>query len=1295
MIEASQVSEGIAIIGMSGRFPASKNVEEYWRNLCGGVECISFFTDQELIDSGVPQRLITNPAYVRAAGVIEGVSLFDAEFFGFSPREAEITDPQQRLFLECAWEALESSGYNPETYNGPIGVYAGASLSNYLFMLRSNLELVELIGGFQIEISNDKDFLSTRASYKLNLSGPSININTACSSSLVAVAVACQSLLHHQCDIALAGGVSIHLPQKVGYLYEKGGIRSADGHCRAFDEKAQGVVGGSGVGVVALKRAEDAFNDGDEIIAVIKGSAVNNDGALKVGFTAPSAEGQAAVIWEAIAAAGVDPESITYVEAHGTGTSLGDPIEVEALTRAFRFGTDTKGFCALGSVKTNIGHLDTASGVAGLIKAALAVKHGVIPASLHYTRPNPQLNLENSPFYVNTHLREWRPESVRRAGVSSFGIGGTNAHVVLEEAPAPWVASPSRRSQLMLVSGRSPAALQVATVNLQNHLRDNSVCLADVAHTLAVGRKHFSHRLAFVCGDSNEAVDSLATGNNIGKIRGIWDGSHRAIAMLFTGQGSQFVNMGRDLYQQERLFRKEIDSSSEYLKPLMGLDVREVMFATDERKAPATALLRQTWITQPALFILESSLLKLWQAWGVTPTVMIGHSLGELVAAVAAGTLSQEDALRLVVARGRLMWETEPGAMLSAGLSADTAQQFVRPGVSIAAINGREQVVFSGDTQEIKKLAEAFNRTGIACRQLSVERAFHSEKMERIRDQFLEVVGKLRLNKPTGRYVSNVTGEFAGHEVTDAEYWWQQMRSPVKFAAGIDRLKQEDDWIWLEVGPGESLSRLVRNELVESGIDATITASLPGEQHHEREQEKILQALGALWASGAQINWDGYYCDERRRRVQLPTYPFQRKSYWAQIPAQAAAVTTSPTTQGISEVETSQPGDQQPNFVAGSEDLPDELKPEQDIQVTVSQVWKKLLGTPQITASDNFFDLGGHSLLLIQMARLLSEKLKLEIPLEDFLKEPTIAGLVRRLKPVSNGSAHRSVLAPFRTSGTRPPFFGVHPVGGGTFIYRQLADHLGPDQPFYGLQALGLAEIADQGDPYNSLKDMASEYLQAVRQARPHGPYFLGGLSWGGVLAFEIAQQMYQAGEEVRLLALFDTPAPAELAKLCRQDDAEILVGLARDLGFQQGIELQLSVDMVRSLPEEQQFQRVLTELQSFGLMPGETTSAWLRRHLHGYRSRLDLVRNYRPEIFPGRITFFRASDMDSEMTRGVERLQLDYHNPSFAWDKLSTEPVEIFKVPGNHSEMVNEPHVQVLAEYLSNCIARQVSCAV
>jgi len=1293
MIEQNDIPEAIAIIGMAGRFPAAKNVEEYWQNLCAGRECVSFFSEQELADSGISEETLANPAYVRAAGVLEGITLFDAEFFGFSPREAEITDPQQRLFLECAWEAIESAGYCPDSYKGPIGVFAGSSLSNHLFMLRSSPEIMDLVGGYQIEIGNDKDYLSTRTSYKLNLSGPSINVNTACSSSLVAVSMACHSLLHHQCDVALAGGVSINLPQKIGYMYRKGGIHSPDGHCRAFDEKAQGIVGGSGVGVVALKRLEDAFADGDEIIAVIRGSAVNNDGALKVGFTAPSVQGQTAVICEAIAAAGVEPETITYVEAHGTGTSLGDPIEVEALTRAYRYGTEKKNFCALGSVKTNIGHLDTAAGVAGLIKAALATKHGVIPPSLHFTRPNPQLNLESSPFYVNNRLQEWRPGSVRRAAVSSFGIGGTNAHVVLEEPPKPWVSSAGRSTQMLVLSARNPVALQQAADNLRDHLRKKPESLADVAYTLATGRKNFSQRLAFVCRDHSEAIRILDSKAHNLMAHGSCDESSRPIAMLFSGQGSQFVNMGRDLYQKEAIYRREVDQSCEYLKPLLGLDLREVMFASGDRENSAADLLRQTWVTQPALYVLEMALSKLWQTWGIQPAVMMGHSLGELVAAVAAGVLSHNEALNLVAARGKLMWETEPGAMLSALLNEEDAQKYVTPAISIAAVNGRKQIVFSGGAKEVEELAAKLDQQGVAFKRLPVERAFHSAKMERIKDRFLDEVRKIKLQPPQARYISNVTGDFAGREVTDPEYWWKQMRAPVRFAAGVERLRSEGNWAWLEVGPGESLSRLVRNEFIESDGSITIAASLPGEKQAGRDQEKMLHALAVLWASGVEVDWTGYYHDERRRRLALPTYPFQRKQYWAKIP-----VRSSDSRIILQEVPPPETVREEGHFVpvdTAAEHVHQPTTAASDIQTAVLDIWQKLLGVPYIAPNDNFFDLGGHSLLVIQMARHLGDKLKLEIPLEEFLEDPTVAGLVGRLKPTGDSAAQRSVLAPLRTTGSRPPFFGVHPVGGGAFIYRQLVNHLGPDQPFYGLQALGLAEIGDDGDPYTSLVHMAAEYLKAVRKVQPGGPYFLGGLSWGGVLAFEMAQQLHQAGEEVRLLALFDTPAPAELAKLCELDDAEILVGLARDLGFQQNIELPLSVDEVRALPGDQQFDRVLNELQSFGLLPGETTTVWLQRHLRGYRSRLGFVRDYSPAIYPGRITFFRAADMDAEMTRGVDRLQLDYHSPSFAWDKLSPESVEVYRVPGNHSEMINEPNVQVVAEYLSACIGRQVSCAV
>ena len=615
------------------------------------LKSISSFSREELLAAGKDPGVVNNPDYVPRRGVLEDVERFDAEFFGFSPREAEVTDPQQRVFLECAWQALECAGYDADRYKGSIGVFAGTALSEYLFYLYSHPELIRRAGSFQTVHGNDKDFLATRTSYKLNLRGPSVNVNTACSTSLVAVSLACQSLLSGECDIALAGGVTINFPQRTGYFYQEGSIMSPDGHCRAFDAQAQGTVSGNGAGVVVLKKLEDAISDGDTIVAVIRGFATNNDGSLKVGFTAPSVDGQAAVIHDAMASAGVKPETITYIETHGTATGLGDPIEIAALTRAFRGAAGKKQFCAIGSVKSNIGHLDSAAGIAGLIKAALAVRHGIIPPSLHYSKPNPKIDFDNSPFYVNSTLSEWVTASgPRRAGVSSFGIGGTNAHVVLEEAPRIAASSVSRAVQCLVLSARTPSALEEAAGNLSKYLESNGSekSVPDVAYTLALGRKAFKHRRALVFQKPQECAQSFQSLNAQNSVSGEWNGKHIPVAMLFTGQGSQYIQMGRQLYEREHVFRESVDESSEFLKPILGLDLREAMYPSAEHEAEAAKLLGQTWLTQPALYVLESALAQQWRVWGVRAESMLGHSLGEIVAAVEAGVLSHEDGLRLV-----------------------------------------------------------------------------------------------------------------------------------------------------------------------------------------------------------------------------------------------------------------------------------------------------------------------------------------------------------------------------------------------------------------------------------------------------------------------------------------------------------------------------------------------------------------------------------------------------------------------------------------------------------------------
>jgi acyl transferase domain-containing protein/acyl carrier protein len=663
-------SEHVAIIGMTGRFPGARNIDQFWQNLCNGVESISFFTDKELSASNIDQALLHNPKFVSADGVIDDMDMFDAEFFNYTPREAEILDPQHRLFLECAWEVMESAGYDSESYDGRVGVYASANLSSYLIRnILSNPDLRESATSFQTMLGNDKDFVATRVSHKMNLTGPSINVATLCSSSFVAIHLACQSLLTYQCDLAMAGSISLQVSRNEAFFYQEGGIGDPDGHCRAFDAKASGTVSGSGLGIVVLKRLEDALVDGDYIRAVIRGAAVNNDGALKVSYTAPSVEGQARVIAEALALAEVDPETITYVETHGTGTRLGDPIEIEALTRAFRASTQKKGFCAIGSVKTNIGHLVNAGGVASLIKTILAFEHKQIPPSLNFEEPNPQIDFENSPFYVATELLDWETSGApRRAGVSSFGIGGTNVHLVVEEAPEIEPSGESRPWHLLLLSARTSSALARQTTNLIAHLKQlPNINLADVAFTLQVGRRAFEHRRMLLCRDVQDAVSALSTTDSERVLTQFQESKDRPVAFMFPGLGKQYVNMVLELYQSEPTFREQVDLCAEMLKPYLSIDLRKVMYPGVKETEQAQQQLERPVIAHAALFVLENALATLWMEWGVRPQTMIGDGVGEYVAACLAGVFSLEDALALTIARG----QAESGGD---GLGAFTAQ---------------------------------------------------------------------------------------------------------------------------------------------------------------------------------------------------------------------------------------------------------------------------------------------------------------------------------------------------------------------------------------------------------------------------------------------------------------------------------------------------------------------------------------------------------------------------------------------------------------------------------------------
>ncbi len=889
----------IAIIGMSGRFPGANHIEQFWRNLQDGVESISVFTHAELQAAGISPTVLSDPNYVKARGVLENEAWFDASFFSMTPKEAEITDPQHRLFLECAWEALETAGYDTASYNGSIGVYGGAYENTYLLNLHTIPGLVESVGRFPINIGNEKDYLTTRVSYKLNLNGPSLTVQTACSTSLVAIYLASHDLLSGACDMALAGGVSIRGPQKAGYVFQPGGIFSPDGHCRAFDANAQGTVTANGVGVVVLKRLADALTDGDSIQAIIKGSTINNDAALKVGYTAPSVDGQARVIRAAQAMAEVEPETITYIETHGTGTTLGDPIEIAALTRVFQVGTQETHGCAIGSVKTNIGHMHVAAGVAGLIKTVLALKHGMVPPSLHFDQPNPKIDFDTSPFYVNTRLAAWKAgRSPRRAGVSSFGIGGTNAHVILEEAPRQEPTGTSRPWHLLVLSAKTSSALETATVNLTAHFkRHPGLNLADVAYTLQVGRSPFEHRRILRCQNLPDAVAALEPLDPKRVLTNAQPSGERPVVFMFTGQGGQYVNMAVELYQHEPTFRQQVDLCAQLLQPRLGLDLRQVLYPELPDADPAAIeaaarQLDQTWLTQPALFVIEYALARLWMEWGVQPQAMIGHSIGEYVAACLAGVFSLEQALDLVAVRGRLMQSLPTGAMLAVFLPEAEVQPLLHEQLSLAAVNSPLVCVVSGPSQAVAALAERLVANGVGCRRLHTSHAFHSTMMDPILESFMQQVNRINLHPPQILYLSNVTGTWiTAAETTQPSYWARHLRQTVRFAEGMEALLRQPDRVLLEVGPGHGLSSLARQH-PHKRAEQLVLSSLRHPQEKQADEAVMLDTLGRLWLAGVAIDWPGVYAHERRYRLPLPTYPFERQRYWIEPSSPADAAQT-------------------------------------------------------------------------------------------------------------------------------------------------------------------------------------------------------------------------------------------------------------------------------------------------------------------------------------------------------------------------------------------------------------------
>jgi len=1666
-----RAAERVAVIGMSGRFPRAADVEQLWANVRDGVDCVSSFSDEELLREGVDPALLQEPAYVRRKAVLENVDGFDAALFQFSAREAEITDPQQRLFLECAWEALESAGYDPDRFAGWIGVYAGAdSLESYfLNNLYPNARLREFVGDYQLFLSNDKEFLPTRVSYKLNLKGPSVNVQTGCSTSLVSVSMACESLLGGQCDMALAGGVAVSFPVKKGYLYQKGMILSPDGRCRAFDAEASGTVDGSGVGVLLLKRLDRALEDGDRILAVLSGWAVNNDGSAKVGFTAPSIEGQAEVIATAMAAAGADPSSIGYIEAHGTGTRVGDPIEMSALKRVFEPRGLRKGSCAIGSIKTNIGHLGAAAGIAGLIKAIQAVRYGTLPPSLHFETPNPLLGLEDSPFYVNTSLKPWKADKgPRRAGVSSFGIGGTNAHVIVEEPPAQDDAAPGSRPgrafEVLALSAKTPSALDAMTTRLVEHLAAHpEFDLADVGYTLQTGRRVFAHRRALVVPHGKDGSAAL---DPAGFRTGEAAPAERPVVFMLPGQGAQHVGMARDLYESEPVVRHAIDACAEILAPKLGLDLRRLLYPRDGEAEEAALRLRNTSMAQPALFAVEYALARLWTSWGVSPRYLIGHSLGEYVAACLAEVLSLEDALEVVAARGRLMASLPPGAMLAVPLPEQEARALLGDRLSLAVINGPSLCVLSGDLGAVETLERELSGRGLEYTRLQTSHAFHSKMMDPILGPFAEVMRRVTLRPPTTRYISNVTGTWISDaEATDPSYWVRHLRETVRFSDGLARLLDEPEPIFLEVGPGRALTGALKLQPASAKTAASLAvATLGAPRDPQPDTAHLMNALAQLWIAGTPVDWAALHTGAPRNRVPLPTYPFERRRYfidppaagrglaraeeraartpwgalvnacraqaarshgevenaeararqealdrlcvgyiglsltrlgafadparecseeevlegarvlpqyhqlvrgWLRILADAGHLTRAgeagdrflpavmPTEasvarlareaaalwaqtphvfqgvrssgEGIADVLSGRRSPQELSFDGGSFDAeqkvieemalvrycnailcegiravlasmpadaglrilevgagmgitsswvlpllpasrtsytytdvgrlflakaqerfaafpfvrygllnlerpPSEqgyerhghdvviasnvlhvtrstaetlrgvhellapgglllmweitehqlefevtsgflmnpvedgtrsqgnpfltkeqwfallrecgfvemaafperpvlghqilvaqrarsaepsatlaftspagppreaaapraaqaahprpalrsayLAPRDEVERRIAAIWQDLLGVDRVGVHDDYFELGGDSLLSVRLVGALRESLGVEIPARRLLDARTVAALAALAQERSPTAAPHPSLVTLEAGGSGRPLFLVHPVGGNVLCYAQLARRLGSDRPIHGLQAAGLD---GKEPPRARIEEMASRHIEAMRRVDPSGPYLLGGWSYGGIVAYEMAAQLERQGASVSLLALLDSGAPIHSFTMPELDDAALLAWFARDLGACEDGDIDTLLAALRRLDPADQIRHVLDRTQSAGdLRPLVEVFKTHLRALHRYESpacSAPILLLRCPEIFH----WFRTGALGSSEAA-------DPRDPALGWRKVGTGAVEVCTIPGDHYSLLTDPHVGPVAEILKSRLAR------
>lgn len=1278
--EESQLSEAVAIIGMACRFPGADNLDALWHLLTEGREAITFFSRDEL-SPAIPPSLSQHPDYVPAKGMITAADSFDAAFFGITPREAELMDPQHRVLMELVWHAFENAGYDPQTYPNPIGVFVGSGLNTYFIEhILPRQEAIQEFGFHQTQLLNAPDYLATRLSYKLDLKGPSISLYTGCSTSLVAVCQAFDSLTSYQCDMALAGGAFIRCPIRSGYLYQQGEMFSRDGHTRPFDAEADGTVFSDGAGVVVLKRLADACEDGDFIYAVIRGSAVNNDGSEKMSFAAPSVKGQAEVIAMAQANAGLHPATISYIEAHGTATPLGDPIELQALAHAFQSKTKASKFCAIGSIKGNIGHLDAAAGVAGLIKTALSLHHKQLPPSLNFRTPNPQIDFENTPFFVNINLSDWDPgEHKRRAGVSSFGVGGTNAHVILEEAPQAPPSSPSRPWDLLLLSAKTPQALENTTQVLADHLKQHpELEIADVGYTLKVGRRHFSHRRFVLCNDLDGAVTHLQSPNPPQRLTGVSDRKAADVAFMFSGQGSQYVDMALGLYNSEPIFKREIDHCCKILKSHLSMDLLQIMYPGEGRAEQLSDVIKQTYVAQSALFVLEYALAKLWMSWGVLPKALVGHSIGEYTAACLAGVFSLEDALLLVADRGRLMQKLPVGSMLAVCLSEKDLQPYLNKELSLASVNAPSLCVVAGKTSRIESLQARLAEKDVDCRRLHTSHAFHSHMVEPILPALEKRLQQVEMHPPTIPFVSNLTGTWVtADEVVRPAYWVQHLRHTVRFADCIGKLLEQPERMLIEVGPGNTLCMLANQHPAKSmGHIVAPSVRHPGDKTPDRAF--LLRSIGRLWLSGLFIEWPAFYREQNRRRVPLPGYPFERKRYWVEPKSWPRELPRSNIESSCAEkaslaVEVPQTSSQ----TATDSQL-------MDTERAIAEIWTKLLGYRHIHADDNFFDLGGNSLTAVRLFSQIEKTFGKRLPLSILYSAPTLKQLAEFLDQ-GDVEPHWSPLVEIQAGGPKPPIFCVHAEGGNVLEYRDLARHLGREQPFYGLQAMGLdgSEIVAP-----SIEEMAQNYINAIRAVQPKGPYLIGGYCLGGLVAYEMSQQLSAEGEKIALLAMISCSTPDHIRSIPSK------MNLFRKCLYTALERIELERDNLSSLGyraksrymQERMYRLLaLIRLRLEGMFDSLLERAGIENR---WRSRAFILHRsvqlsdqaymaYTPKPTTTRIVLFRVSH-PTRMRKA---------DPTLGWQVLAGGGLREFEVPGFHRNILREPNVRLLADKLKACL--------